>query len=62
MIGADGWKLVASAGKPWELYHVSVDATETTNRAGQDPSRVAAMARMWQEWAGRVGAEIPAGG
>ncbi len=56
---AGEWKLVASAGKSWELYHITEDATETHNLADQQPTRVATMSRMWLDWARRVGAKIP---
>ncbi|MHC5536742.1 arylsulfatase [Singulisphaera rosea] len=53
------WKLVARAGEPWELYHISQDATETHNVADQEPKRVEAMVTRWNAWAERVGAEAP---
>ncbi len=61
VLNKDGWKLVASAGKPWELYHVAEDATETRNLADQHPDRVADMDRAWRRWADRVGARVPDG-
>lgn len=56
---ADGWKLVAQARRPWELYHLAEDATETHNLAASEPERVAQMARDWNTWAERVGAPRP---
>jgi len=60
-VQAGGWKSVARAGRPWELYHVAEDATETLDLAGREPRRLAELARMWRAWATRVGAAIPAG-
>ena len=51
------WKLVASRGGKWQLYHVSADATETTDLAASQPDRVAEMSRLWRAWAERVGAD-----
>jgi arylsulfatase len=59
-VEADGWKLVARAGGPWELYHLGEDATETRNLADRQPQRVADLAAMWRAWAGRVGAPLSA--
>lgn len=53
----DEWKLVAPRGGKWELYHISTDATETTDLAAKEPDRVAESSRLWREWAERVGAE-----
>ena len=44
------WKLVALPGKPWELYNLKVDRTELTDLAQQEPQRVAAMAKVFEEW------------
>ena len=60
LLSGDGWKLVASAGKPWELYNVAVDATETHNLAERESERVDAMNQLWVKWADRVGADVPA--
>ena len=54
----DGWKLIAPAapnetGKP-ELYQVSADPTEVTDRAAAEPGRVTAMtAKLDAWWPGR---------
>ncbi len=42
------WKLVAAAGRPWELYDLSVDPTEVNDLAAADPERVTEMAAAWQ--------------
>lgn len=49
------WKLVSLGGKPWELYDLSQDATETMNLASQQKERVDQMNAAWQRWARRVG-------
>ncbi len=41
------WKLVAAKSEPWELYDLARDRTETTNLAGSNPDRVAAMEKTW---------------
>ncbi|MGM0486492.1 MAG: arylsulfatase, partial [Planctomycetota bacterium] len=38
------WKLVASRGKPWELYDLRTDRTELNNLAPEQPERVKQMA------------------
>ena len=60
-VQAGGWKLVARRGAPWELYHVSEDATETHDLAKDQPGRVAELAGLWRGWAARVGASLPPG-
>jgi len=44
------WKLVAFKNGPWELYNLATDRTELNDLAGQDPARVAAMAKAFQQW------------
>jgi arylsulfatase len=51
---SDGWKLVARARGPWELYHLAEDATETSNLAEQQPQRVSELAGLWRDWWRRV--------
>ncbi|HUT33856.1 MAG TPA: arylsulfatase [Planctomycetota bacterium] len=50
------WKLVALKGRPWELYDMEADRTETRNLAAEQPKRVAEMAAAYNRWAKRVGA------
>ena len=45
------WKLVALAGRPWELYDLATDRTELHDLAGKEPKRVEEMARLWDDWA-----------
>ena len=47
------WKLVALRGRPWELYDMQADRTETHDLAEKQPDRVAAMAARYQAWARR---------
>ena len=43
------WKAVAPEDRPWELYHLSVDPTESRDLADRDPSRLQAMVDRWRE-------------
>jgi len=48
------WKLVCEnvpAGRPWELYDMDADRTETRDLAMKHPDRVAAMKKAWLAWA-----------
>src|SRR5690606_17228643 len=47
------WKLVAKENKPWELYDMEADRTETHNLASAHPEKVRELAKVWEEWAGR---------
>lgn len=42
------WKLVADAGKPWELYDMKTDRGEQHDLAAAHPDRVKELARVWQ--------------
>jgi len=48
------WKIVSLAGKPWELYHLADDRTETTDLADEHRERVEEMAASWKTWAERA--------
>ena len=48
------WKLVARAGKPWELYDLSRDRVELNDLAGSEPERVREMGVEWEKWARRT--------
>ena len=48
------WKLVALAGKPWELYDIQADRTELHDLAAQHPDRVASMSGQYELWAKRT--------
>lgn len=56
------WKLVARAPgpgspgfRPWELYDLSTDRTETRNVADANPKVAAALIAAWDRWAQEVG-------
>lgn len=55
----DRWKLVAARGKPWELYDLKSDRTETNDLASQLPDRVESMSAAYQTWAQRCGIVKP---
>lgn len=42
------YKIVREGKKPWELYHLARDRTETMNIAETHPERVAEMAHQWE--------------
>ncbi|QHI68848.1 arylsulfatase [Tichowtungia aerotolerans] len=43
------WKLVAEAGRPWELYNLGADRSETDNLIRLYPERAAAMQAEWEK-------------
>ena len=48
------WKLVCEnvpAGRPWELYDMAADRTETNDLAAKHADRVATMKEAWLAWA-----------
>jgi arylsulfatase A-like enzyme len=47
-IRAGDWKLVAARDKPWELYDLAKDRTETRDLADWQPGRVRDLADRWQ--------------
>ena len=51
MIRDGNWKLVAIAGKPWELYNLSNDPTEMHDLAAREPARTQTMSDNWETWA-----------
>ena len=44
------WKLVALKGKPWELYDLETDRTETNNLIDKHPEKTAALSKIWEAW------------
>jgi arylsulfatase len=42
------WKLVAAKDRPWELYDLAGDRTETHDLAGEQPERVREFVGRWQ--------------
>ena len=51
------WKIVAERGKSWELYHLAKDRSETLDLSEALPKKVAELAKTYDDWAERVGAE-----
>ena len=51
------WKLVSGKNGPWELYDLESDRTELRDLARQQPDRVQAMARVFEEWRGQTEAD-----
>lgn len=47
------WKLVATAGDPWELYDLKTDRAEQHNVAARMPDKVKELAQVWQRQADR---------
>jgi arylsulfatase A-like enzyme len=43
------WKLVADAGKPWELYDLKTDRAEQHDLAATKPETVEKLSRVWQQ-------------
>ncbi|MFK7736257.1 MAG: arylsulfatase [Pirellulaceae bacterium] len=54
------WKLVAERAKPWELYDLSKDRSETVNLVSEHPERVKELAETYDAWAKRVGGKTHA--
>jgi arylsulfatase len=47
----DNWKIVNHGqDKPWDLYDVEMDPSETTNLADKYPEKVEEMDGMFREW------------
>ncbi len=46
-------KLVALHNKPWELYNIKVDRSETQNLIEQQPELAVTLAQQWDAWAER---------
>ena len=43
------YKIVREGKRPWALYHLAKDRTETKNLAKQYPERVTEMAAIWEK-------------
>jgi arylsulfatase len=54
------WKLVSLRNAGWELYDLSVDLSETNNVAVEHPDKVRELKALWNDWAKRVGLNVPA--
>ena len=48
------WKIVARENRPWELYDIDADRSESRNLAAREPGRVHRMAEQWEAWAARA--------
>ena len=49
------WKLVAMNHKPWELYDMLADRSETHDLSAAMPKKVQELEKEYQHWADRVG-------
>ena len=49
------WKLVKSFGKPWELYDVEADFSETHNIIKEYPEVASKLQKSYDQWAKRIG-------
>ena len=48
------WKLVARHNRPWQLFDMVADRTESHDLAGQNPQLVNALESSYQQWAQRA--------
>lgn len=51
------WKLVAEHNKPWELYDMEADRTETHDLAVDRTEKVKELQEVYRQWAERVGVQ-----
>lgn len=54
-VRAGDFKLVGPRGRPWQLYNLSLDRSETNNLAADHPEKVARLTAAWEAWASQVG-------
>jgi arylsulfatase len=54
-IRSGNWKLVSRWPEDWELHDMSTDRLEAIDLAAAMPERVAQMADLYDQWAGRTG-------
>jgi arylsulfatase A-like enzyme len=47
------WKAVTRTDKPWQLYDLKSDPTETHDLAKEKPEKTAELAALWKAWAAR---------
>lgn len=45
------WKLISPEGKPWQLYDLETDRTESKNVAARHPDRVEELSKAYTQWA-----------
>ena len=55
VIRQNQWKLVQQSNKPWQLYDLSKDRTETRDLASIHSGRAKKLQQVWEEWAKGVG-------
>ncbi|RKR11797.1 arylsulfatase [Flavobacterium sp. 90] len=51
------WKAVAENNRPWELYNLATDRTETKNLAKSEPKLLESLIELHQQWSLKVGVE-----
>jgi arylsulfatase A-like enzyme len=51
------WKLVAQHNKPWELYDIEADRTETNDLASSNPDKVNELKAAYEQFAQRAGVQ-----
>lgn len=51
------WKLVAMHHRPWELYNLGNDRSESRDLSAEDPERVKRMSAAWEAYAARAHVE-----
>ena len=56
-IRAGKWKLVSEYDKPWELFDLETDRTETDNLASKRPEKVRELTAKYEDWARRCNVE-----
>ena len=52
------WKMSALPDKPWQLFNITNDHTETNNLAARYPEQVKELDQAWREWAKSVGLKV----
>ena len=53
------WKMTALRNGGWQLFDLKNDYSETNNVAAEHPDKVREMKALWNEWAKRVGLNVP---
>jgi arylsulfatase len=52
------WKVVAAKGKPWELYDLANDRSESFDLAAKHPNRLQEMVTEWETLATEMGKQL----
>ena len=50
MVQVGRWKIIRLGDKPWELYDMEADPSETRDLATEQPERVASIAARYENW------------